>query len=51
MTKQELLQLMRLLSALESALMYDKQSRGNLPEYLLEDLEVCTGLIERELLK
>jgi hypothetical protein len=51
MTKQELLQLMRLLSALESALMYDRQASTRIPDYLLEDLQVCTGLLEREILK
>jgi hypothetical protein len=51
MTKPELLQLMRLLSALESALIYDKQGITRMPDYLLEDLLTCTEILEREILK
>ena len=52
MTKQELLQLMRLLSALESALMYDmKNSQRSIPDYLLEDISTCTEILEREIVK
>ena len=51
MTKPELLQLMRLLSALESALMYDRQGSTRMPDYLLEDIEKSTAILEREILK
>lgn len=51
MTKQELLQLMRLLSALESALMYDQQAKTKIPDYLLEHITTCTEVLEREILK
>jgi hypothetical protein len=51
MTKPELLQLMRLLSALESALMYDRTNNSRIPDYLLEDITSCTEILERELLK
>jgi hypothetical protein len=51
MTKPELLKLMRLLSALESALMYDRQTSTRIPDYLLEDLLACTEMLEAEILK
>ena len=51
MTKPELLRLMRLLSALESALMCDRQNNGRMPDYLLEDINSCVELLEREILK
>ena len=51
MSKQELIKLMRLLSALESALLYDQANRPRVPDYLLEDLENCTEVLEREILK
>ena len=49
MTKPELLKLMRLLSALESALVYSKSN--SIPDYLLEDITACTEMLEREILK
>ena len=51
MTKPELLQLMRLLSALESALTYDQTNRTRIPDYLLEHLANCAEVLEREILK
>lgn len=48
MTKQELLSLMRLLSALESAMLCSKVS---LPDYLLEGIGEHVAVIEREILK
>ena len=51
MTKPELLQMMRLLSALESALMYDRQGSTRMPDYLLEDIAKSTAILEREILK
>jgi hypothetical protein len=51
MTKPELLKLMRLLSALESALMYDRQGSTRMPDYLLEDIETCVQVLEKEILK
>ena len=51
MTKPELLKVMRLLSALESALMYDAKNSPRLPDYLLDDITACTEILEREILK
>ena len=51
MTKPELLQLMRLLSALESALMYDRANSTRMPDYLLEHIFPAVELLEREILK
>lgn len=51
MSKQELIKLMRLLSALEYALFFDQSSRVSVPDYLLEDLESCAEVLEREILK
>jgi len=48
MTKQELLRLMRLLSALESIGIY-RDSRT--PDYLLEELTEMVEILEREILK
>ena len=50
MTKPEALQLMRLLSALESALMYDRTNSTRIPDYLLEDIQVATEVLEKEIL-
>lgn len=48
MTKDELLKLMRLLSALEAlGMMRDRTT----PDYLLEDLAQCVSILEREILK
>jgi hypothetical protein len=48
MTPQELLQLMRLLAALESwAFAQGKM----LPDYMQEELSHCVNMIEREILK
>jgi len=52
MTKPELLRLMRLLSALESLLMYRKPGDGgSVPDYLLEEIASCVELIEKEILR
>ena len=51
MTKPELLQLMRLLSALESALLYDRQATTRMPVSLLEGISDATQILEREILK
>ena len=51
MTKPELLQLMRLLSALESALMYDRANSTRMPDYLLEHIFHAVEMLEREILK
>ena len=51
MTKPDLLKLMRLLSAMESALMYDRGNSTRIPDYLLEDIETCVGMLEKEILK
>ena len=48
MTKQELLKIMRLLSALE---VFGFMKTDTTPGYLLEDLEECVAFLEREILK
>ena len=48
MSKKDLLALMRLLSALES---WSFTAGQRLPDYLLDDLNRMTGLIEVEILK
>lgn len=48
MTAQELLQLMRLLSALES---WAFSTKTSLPDYLHDDLGTMLGRIEEEILK
>lgn len=48
MTKQELLRLMRLLSALEAVGIYRDTKT---PDYLLEELTAFNEVLERELLK
>ena len=48
MTKEELLRIMRLLSAMEAlGMMRDRAT----PDYLLEDLSGCVEILEREILK
>lgn len=47
MTKQELLRLMRLLSAMESVML----AKQSVPDYLLEDLNELVQVLEREILK
>lgn len=48
MDKKDLLAMMRLLSALES---WSFSAGQRLPDYLLDDLNRMTGLIEVEILK
>ena len=50
MTKPELIKLMRQLSELESALMYDRQNVARIPDYLLDDISAAAEIIEREIL-
>ena len=50
LTKHELLQILRLLSGLESAMCY-RTDRASLPDYLLDELQVCAQILEREILK
>ena len=47
MTKLELLQMMRLLSALESVMI----AKERVPDYLLEQLHAMVEILEREILK
>ena len=47
MTKPEMLQMMRLLSALESVML----TRERVPDYLLERLCEMVNILEREILK
>jgi hypothetical protein len=47
MTKQELLRMMRLLSALESVML----TKERVPDYLLDQLQEMVDVLEREILK
>ena len=47
MTKQEMLKILRLLSALESAV---HVSRAPLPDYLFEQIDAAVATLEREIL-
>ena len=47
MTKQELLKLLRLLSAMESAMSIN---RATLPDYLFEQIDAAVAILEREIL-
>jgi hypothetical protein len=47
MTKQELLKLLRLLSAMESALHTNKTT---IPTYLFDEIDKCVAALEREIL-
>jgi hypothetical protein len=48
MTKQELLALLKLLSAIESAVSVNK---AQLPNYLFEQIDSAVAILEREILK
>ena len=48
MSKQELLKLLRLLSAIESAMSINK---AQLPNYLFEQIDESVAVLEREILK
>lgn len=50
LTKHELLQILRLLSGLESAICY-RSDRVSIPDYLLHELQICVEILEREILK
>ena len=47
MTKQELLKLLKLLSAIESAMSINKTT---LPDYLFEQIDAAVVVLEREIL-
>ena len=47
MTKQELLKLLKLLSAMESAMLCNKQT---MPDYLFEQIDAAVAVLEREIL-
>jgi hypothetical protein len=47
MTKQELLKLLKLLSAMESAMLCNKQT---MPDYLFEEIDAAVAVLEREIL-
>tara|TARA_R110002126_G_scaffold31682_1_gene101726 strand:- start:1643 stop:1798 length:156 start_codon:yes stop_codon:yes gene_type:complete len=47
MTKQELLKLLRLLSAMESAMSIN---RATLPDYLFQEIDAAVAVLEREIL-
>ena len=50
MTKQELLRLMRLLSALENMVMM-MPGEKRVPDYIHEDMQACVEALEREIVK
>lgn len=50
MSKEQLLSLMRLLSGLESILIY-KMRDTHIPDYLLDKISENVSLIEKEILK
>jgi len=50
MTKREMLRLMRLLSALESLVIYRKIGEP-VPVYLFDELSKCVEMLEKEILK
>lgn len=50
MTKQEALQILKLLSALESSLMLGKGVSGGIPDYLIEEISRAVHVLEREIL-
>ena len=47
MTKQEMLKILRLLSAMESAMVCNKQT---VPDYLFEQIDAAVATLEREIL-
>ena len=55
MSKQEYLRLLRLLSSLETLLLYSGQqhqdAQRHIPDYLLEELTAMSELLEREILR
>ena len=55
MTKPELIRLMRLLSGMESILLFSGMQhlnqRAHIPDYLSEELTALTEVLEREILK
>ena len=55
MTKPELLRLMRLLSGVESLLLYSGRQhlneRAHIPDYLLEEMANCSEILERAILQ
>lgn len=54
MTKPDLIRIMRLLSGLESILLFSGaqhlHQRAHIPDYLLEELTALTEVLEREIL-
>ncbi len=48
MTKQELLKLLKLLSAIESAMSIHK---ATLPDYLFEQIDAAVAVLEKEILE
>ena len=48
MTKKEMLDILKTLSAMESATL---AAKAHLPDYLLENLITCCEILEREILK
>ena len=48
MTKQEMLKILRLLSAMESAMSINK---ATLPSYLFEQIDAAVAVLEREILE
>jgi hypothetical protein len=51
MTKQECLNMMRLLSALESLIVYRSQNGHTVPDYIFDQITSNVEVLEREILK
>jgi len=51
MDKLSLMRILKLLSAMESILLYRGESRGDVPDYLLEDISEVVRSLEQEILK
>lgn len=55
MSKSDLLRLLRLLSGMESLMLYSGMQhlnqRAHIPDYLLEELIALSELLEREIMK
>jgi hypothetical protein len=47
MTKQEMLKILRLLSAMESAMSIN---RATLPDYLFQEIDAAVAVLEKEIL-
>ena len=51
MNKPEALRILRLLSALESALMCERTASTRIPDYLFDELVGCAEILEKQVLQ